>query len=114
MNPNPTENVLAEVAAERCRQDAKWGQQDHHPFVWLGIIMEEVGETARAANEAHWNGDDWTKYRQEAIQSAAVLVAMIESLDRNGHPAPSPERMNHDNGTAGIAGQGVVTGQPGH
>jgi NTP pyrophosphatase (non-canonical NTP hydrolase) len=78
--------VLREVAQERRRQHAKWGQQDHGPFKWLAILLEEVGEVARAINEGHWSGADWVEYRKELIHSAAVAVSAIESFDRNGEP----------------------------
>ena len=44
-----TDRVLAHVAAERGRQDAKWGPQHHYPAEWFVILMEEVGEAAQAA-----------------------------------------------------------------
>ncbi len=67
------------IEAERQRQDAMWGIQNHSPAPWLSILTEEVGEVARAINE-----DDGAKYVEELIQVAAVAVAMIESYRRNG------------------------------
>ena len=68
--------VLYDVAAERDRQDKKWGVQRHDPQWWLVILAEEVGEVARAIFES-----DTKDYREELIQVAAVAVAAIESLD---------------------------------
>ena len=34
-------DVLNEVSAERQRQDAKWGEQNHDPLLWLSILTEE-------------------------------------------------------------------------
>ena len=43
---------MKSVIAERARQDAKWGEQNHHPLAWLGILTEEVGELAEAILES--------------------------------------------------------------
>lgn len=72
-----TPGILQAVANERIRQDTKWGVQNHPPFAWISILIEEVGEVANAALEGR--GFD---YRDELIQVAAVAVAAVESLDR--------------------------------
>lgn len=95
--------VLAEVAAERARQDAKWGQQDHPDdthgnaekywqrqaraaeaatdlaarqgaLTWAHILLEEVYEALAETDPA--------KRRAELVQVAAVAVAQIEAIDR--------------------------------
>lgn len=81
-------NVLKEVTHEREKQQYKWGQQDHHPFTYLAILGEEVGEANQAACQSLWGGMKWADYRTELVQIAAVAVAMIECHDRNGPPAP--------------------------
>lgn len=98
--------ILEEIQAERKRQDDKWGEQNH-PFTdlkpkdasylaaeykeacdfsaasggvdWEIILLEEVYEALEQA--AHKNVKE---FREELIQTAAVVVAMIECLDRNG------------------------------
>lgn len=87
---NPTLNVLAEVVNERTRQDEKWGEQNHQPPIWLGILGEEFGELCEAVNETVFdNGPEERKkggvanMRAEAIQVAAVAIAFVEMLDRN-------------------------------
>jgi len=70
-------NVLDEVLDERKSQHFKWGEQTHSPESWLTVLVEEVGEVAHAINEGYVLG-----YREELIQTAAVCVAMVESLDR--------------------------------
>ena len=78
-----TKTVLMEVGLERCKQDRKWGVQDHSPADWLMILGEEFGEASKAALEARFGHNDGGRnYRKELIQVAAVAVAMIESLDR--------------------------------
>lgn len=83
--------VIEEVRSERAKQDAKWGEQNHEPHRWLSILIEEVGEAAQAANDSWDHRKSFTEqaykqecYRQELVQVAAVTIAMIESLDRNG------------------------------
>ena len=80
------DKIIKEVKQERCSQEAKWGEQNHHPMEWLAILGEEVGEANKAALEAHFSGYERTgnldDYRDELVQVAAVAVAMIESLDR--------------------------------
>ena len=94
-------SVLVEVKEERIKQDEKWGQQDNKPIEWLGILMEEVGESSKEITDRmltkfvsieeleeyskHCNPDTYylLRYRKEMIQTAAVAIAAIESLDRN-------------------------------
>jgi hypothetical protein len=89
-NKNKCNVVLSEVLIERVRQESMWGQQNHSPLIWLGILAEEFGEAAREANDIHFkNTKKYSiaeleqRYRTELIQVAAVAVAMVESLDRN-------------------------------
>ena len=77
-----TSCVLADVRTERERQDEKWGEQNHDPFVYLTVLMEEVGEAAKDALQTRYGGSDLTKLRTELVQCAAVAVAAIECLDR--------------------------------
>jgi hypothetical protein len=104
--------ILVEVADERGRQDDRWGEQNHPILFdsrtrevyarqadtwkalndrrvdkrvregvspdrrsgWDGILQEEVFE-ALGAPTTH-------EVREELVQAAAVVVAMIQSLDR--------------------------------
>lgn len=79
------ERVIKDVQDERKRQDEKWGEQNHDPFFYLTILMEEVGETAEAALDLHHEESDinLTHLRLEAIQTAAVAQAIVECLDRD-------------------------------
>ncbi len=118
-----TLSVLREIGNERIGQNIKWGEQNHNPSYWLGILMEEVGESAQEvmAADVHpemtsvvlqmtalgaaakdtierydyldpepmrenievWQLDVFERLRVELIQTAAVAVNIIESLDRN-------------------------------
>lgn len=86
-----TGKVLEEVLEERHRQDQKWGEQNHDPETWLAILGEESGELATAILKNKFDGHtqfdqgdtrEMNDPRKEAIQVAAVAVAMVESLDR--------------------------------
>lgn len=69
--------VMTGVAAERDRQDMKWGSQRHlHDDVWNRILVEEVGEVSKALND----GEPLSNLQAELYQVAAVAVAWLESL----------------------------------
>ena len=77
-------DILEELYLERIRQHTLWGLQTHHMAIWNCILGEEVGEVAKAINEWIFNGKKEKDIRDELIQVAAVAIAMIESLDKNG------------------------------
>jgi len=96
----PTSRVLVEIAAERSRQDVKWGEQSHPDGTgndgdaataerqrnrcaiafadgvgtWRHIIREEIAEAFAESDPA--------RLRAELIQVAAVAVAWVEAIDR--------------------------------
>lgn len=74
--------AATDVLAERQRQDAKWGEQNHDPFTYLTILTEEVGEFSQAALHARFGGPAAAGLREEAVQMAAVALAIVECLDR--------------------------------
>lgn len=81
--------IIADIVAERTKQDEKWGIQDHNFTTWLVILMEEVGEFSKAYLEflfAKTTLADKQKQivnvREELIQVCAVAVAMVECFDR--------------------------------
>lgn len=103
--------ALAEVAAERDRQDRKWGEQNH-PLtepIYAGDVVRrareyEVPSATRARflcelaadrGELTWahilveelaefiDADSPADARAELVQVAAVAVAAIESIDRH-------------------------------
>lgn len=74
--------VISDVLAERQRQDAKWGQQDNDPFIYLAVLVEEVGELAQSILHCRFGGHAAASLRTEAIHTAAVALALVECLDR--------------------------------
>lgn len=90
------EHIFNEIREERTRQHEKWGEQNHKPIEWIGILTEEVGEVSKEASDHHFKlpkdfkdcNDEIQKermvnYRKELIQVAAVAVQMIQCLERN-------------------------------
>lgn len=95
-----TLSVLGEVAAERARQDAKWGDQRTHAdgtnlanagwrehsrelceraaaegrLTWAHILQEEFTEAMAEVDPA--------RLRAELVQVAAVAAVWIEAIDR--------------------------------
>lgn len=89
---NPVEQILA----ERVRQDEKWGEQNHNPFVWLSILIEEVGEVGKALIERDGKG-----YYEEVMQVGAVALSMMQSHLRNLDRDETVIRGRPDGGTTG-------------
>jgi len=103
-----TDDVLTEVAAERLRQDARWGEQSHPDGTGLveacGLLQSRTdlpSERARRLNqEAIRTGRltwalilleevcealeerDPARLRAELVQVAAVAVQWAEAIDR--------------------------------
>lgn len=94
-----TYGVLAEVASERVRQNAKWGEQNHPDgtdatmradaddirahvernaangdLTWHDVLSEEFAEATAETDPA--------RLRAELVQVAAVAVAWVEAIDR--------------------------------
>jgi hypothetical protein len=100
-----TARILAEVSAERVRQVARWGEQnhpdgtsadekdtlirdiyraaadsaaEHGTLTWRDILREEVYEAFAEKDHA--------ALREELVQVAAVAAAWIEDIDRRPQP----------------------------
>lgn len=100
------QRVYGDIDQERAEQDAQWGgpehDDEHDPFVWLGIVGKHFGvysglvlrlndsleafegasshraqvERARAMKE------DLVAVRTQIVRVAAVCVAQLEAIDR--------------------------------
>lgn len=81
-------HIWQDICAERHRQRILW--EHDHDFGWgdcssemvpstvkVAVLLEEVGEVARAVLESKPD-----ELRCELVQVAAVAVAMIEGLDQ--------------------------------
>ena len=74
----------SEVHRERIRAHAKHADRsiealDPSDPDWLAVLVEEVGEVAKAIIE---NGQNSGMTREELVQVAAVTCAWIEAIDR--------------------------------
>jgi hypothetical protein len=96
----PDAAILAEVQAERERQDAKWGPQNHpdgtggsgrlHMADRYRAIADKAAEAGTLtwqmiSDEEHAEAmaeDDPIRLRAELIQDAAVKVAWVGAIDR--------------------------------
>ena len=62
------------IQMERNAQDEKWGEQNHSDEKWLAILLEELGEAAKAVLE-----DDDVALLEEVVQVGAVLQNWVTS-----------------------------------
>ena len=62
------------IQIEREAQDEKWGEQRHSDEKWLAILLEELGEAAKAVLEKNEEG-----LLEETVQVAAVLQNWVTS-----------------------------------
>lgn len=96
--PGTTNESLIAVLRERARQEVLWGEQNHDPFTYQAILQEETGEAARAALELRFGKGTLEHLREEAVQVAAVALAIVECLDRgkwrwaDGTPKPGEKQ----------------------
>lgn len=71
-------SVFNDISAEMDRQIEKFGIQNHPPEWYLAILMEEVGEAAKAALETHFSYPEAKdNYKEELVQIAAVAVSAL-------------------------------------
>lgn len=77
------------INQERDRQDEIWGEQNHPPQFWTGILGEEYGEYCQAVNETVFNNGEearklggYENMMMELTHVAAVAVGAMEALMR--------------------------------
>jgi len=77
------QSCMKRVELERLYQIEKWGLEWRSPEVLIAVLLEEVGEVARAALE-----NDGQAYVTELVQVMAVACQMYEAYyerDEDGH-----------------------------
>ena len=89
-------HIFSEIDWERIKQDLKWGVQNHSPEVWMLILGEEVGEVNKALVENRFDNRGLESYRDELIQVGAVVVAMLECLERSSGIISSDTKKEKD------------------
>ena len=112
------ENFIEQIRKERERQNNLWGVQEHSLSKFMSILLEEVGESAKEANDyeaiidrtADYCGplDELSKKQHlidcqtELIQVAAVAVQICEKIESILYPNVAhlySATLSHDNGT---------------
>ena len=75
-------SVYDEIAAERERQDAKWGGPDHDDghgwHEWIDWMVEHASKAYSPNNDE----ESYANARRRYIEVAALAVAAVESMDR--------------------------------
>lgn len=108
MNPNSLQAtvdrfkaIMSQITTERGRQEVLHGKTNTEKRAtlgprgaflhWMMILGEETGEVARAYLEG-----DVANLRTELIQSAAVIIAMLEYGDEDGWFGAKKERSGKE------------------
>jgi len=80
-------DAVVDVLKERVRQDEIWGPPDKELRDFLTILMKQMGHLAKEVLNSRFQSPyteaHHTKLRTEAVQVAAVALALVESLDIN-------------------------------
>ncbi len=96
---------MIDVTKEQMRQVDLWGTQDHDDEWYLPIMIEEVGEIAKAMVEHRFQGASIDDIRKELVEAVAVGMSWIECIDRRAMSEPERERKdNLDNWIEGLTG----------
>ncbi|MBD3191302.1 MAG: hypothetical protein GF308_11690 [Candidatus Heimdallarchaeota archaeon] len=78
----PRRKVFSQIDKERLFQDREYGFERRFTApAWYIILAEEIGEVAEAIQ-----GSSTEQLKEELIQSAAVIVAWLETIDREELP----------------------------
>lgn len=79
--------IINELIKERDRQDKLWGEENHMPYFWTGLIGEEFGELCEAISETVFDikpeKGGYENMKKEAIHLAATTIKFLECLERN-------------------------------
>jgi len=76
-----SKDILAEVAAERERQDGRWGGAEHDDDMTMDAFAQLIADYAGWARVKAREGA-FDEARQRLVQAAALAVAAVECLDR--------------------------------
>ena len=115
------ENFIEQIRKERERQNNLWGVQEHSLSKFMSILLEEVGESAKEANDYEAIIDRTADYcypldelskkqhlincQTELIQVAAVAVQICERIESILYPNVAhlySATLSHDNGTTEV------------
>lgn len=87
-------DALSDVAAERKRQDEKWGGPEHDDRKSPNDFVQHVQDYAGWARVMAGMGgtEGANKYRKRMVQVAALAVAAVEAMDRAMTSSAPPEQ----------------------
>lgn len=69
---------------EMKRQDEKWGADREQPdYVWLLILVEEIGEVAKAILERMFRDGPISDVDMEVLQTTAVGMQWLKDINRD-------------------------------
>ncbi|WP_062961172.1 hypothetical protein [Thalassospira xiamenensis] len=98
-------NVLAEVRAEFERATLKFPTWPTDPLHALAVLGEEYGELNKAMLQLMYEPEKSSHkhVREEAIQTAAMALRLICSLDQYDYTAGQQHQQSHDAAQTGEA-----------
>lgn len=78
---SPADRVRA--VSEALAACAAWSTSNHDPVTWSAILMEKVGDLARAALSQRDHGGDPVHVHGSAVEAAGAALALVECLYRD-------------------------------
>ncbi len=84
-----SKDILGEVAAERERQDGRWGGAEHDDDMTMDAFVQLIADYAGWARVKAREGA-FDEARLRLVQAAALAVAAVESLDREKAQRDAP------------------------
>lgn len=79
--------IFAEIIDERIAQDQQWGgpehDDEHNPIDWLNFVNDRLGDVS----PFDYSPEALAHYRRRLVQTAALAVAALQSLDRQAADA---------------------------
>lgn len=94
-------SALDDVLAERERQQTLWGVQDHDAGTWALILLEEIGEWAKAELHSRFGGPEAGNVHTEAVHTAAVALQIVEAIRRKQLQPSADSRRDQPGASAG-------------
>lgn len=88
--------VLDDVEAERVRQDAKWGEQNHGRISWAMILAEEIGEWAAELRVTDEEMPESDKVFAQEVIDALIAAGEGARIWLESHEWPERQQRVYD------------------
>jgi malate synthase len=75
------QEIIKEIEDELERAETIYPDYPFDLIHRVAIMIEEAGETMRAALNHEYHGDSLDLVREEAVQTAAMCIRLIDSID---------------------------------